>query len=279
MADQIITYEYAYNNFDAYKKKVIPNTKQCMTKAKVIEYINCDESLLNSYTNNRLVPRIKVVGASSSNLPANLNYTYTDQPTILGTNYYNATGNTSEQYSPFSFSSVIRKYTGGTKTTIANAGSLRNIIDDILTLTSAPLASITMKRFPMTINNVIGGEDQIFLLGNRIFTGGELQFIPSSDWINATTPKTASVGFDASLLINTNNYGDVNYFNSNNLYPGGPQFLTRKNYFVNIFDGTEGSGYYRSVVFQPQLMTLKVEFFSYGVSIGTATIDFSNIQL
>ena len=61
MADRIITFEYASDNFNDYKKKSIPSTKQCMTKSKVIEYINCDENVLINYLNNQLIPIVKVV--------------------------------------------------------------------------------------------------------------------------------------------------------------------------------------------------------------------------
>ena len=62
MADRIITFQYARDNYDAYKKQTIPNTKKCMTKSEVLDYINVDETLLSEYPNNLLVPRINVVG-------------------------------------------------------------------------------------------------------------------------------------------------------------------------------------------------------------------------
>ena len=63
MADEnrMITFEYAKANYDAFKKQTIPNTKECMTKAEVISYINVDESPLSPYTNNQLIRRDKVV--------------------------------------------------------------------------------------------------------------------------------------------------------------------------------------------------------------------------
>ena len=62
MADRIITFQYAKDNYDAYKKQTIPNTKECMTKADILNYINVDESLLSSYATDRLIKRDKVVG-------------------------------------------------------------------------------------------------------------------------------------------------------------------------------------------------------------------------
>ena len=62
MADRIITFQYARDNYDAYKKQTIPASNECMTKADVAAYLNADMSVLSSYTNNQLVPRVKVVG-------------------------------------------------------------------------------------------------------------------------------------------------------------------------------------------------------------------------
>lgn len=59
--DRIITFEYAKNNWNSYKKKEIPNTKTCMTKQDIYEYLSCDMNVLSGYTNNRLVPRVKFV--------------------------------------------------------------------------------------------------------------------------------------------------------------------------------------------------------------------------
>ena len=61
MADKIITFQYAKDNYDAYKKQTIPASNECMTKAEVISYINVDESPLSPYTNNQLIRRDKVV--------------------------------------------------------------------------------------------------------------------------------------------------------------------------------------------------------------------------
>ena len=59
MADEnrIITFQYAKDNYDAYKKQTIPASNECMTKADVNTYLNADMSMLSSYTNNQLVPR------------------------------------------------------------------------------------------------------------------------------------------------------------------------------------------------------------------------------
>ena len=60
MADRIITFQYARDNYDAYKKQIIPASNECMTKADVNTYLNADMSVLSSYANNQLVPRTKI---------------------------------------------------------------------------------------------------------------------------------------------------------------------------------------------------------------------------
>ena len=60
MADRIITFQYARDNYDAYKKQTIPASNECMTKADVAAYLNADMSVLSSYANNQLVPRTKI---------------------------------------------------------------------------------------------------------------------------------------------------------------------------------------------------------------------------
>ena len=60
MADRIITFQYARDNYDAYKKQTIPASNECMTKADVAAYLNADMSVLSSYTNNQLVPITKI---------------------------------------------------------------------------------------------------------------------------------------------------------------------------------------------------------------------------
>ena len=60
MADRIITFQYAKDNYDAYKKQTIPASNECMTKADVNTYLNADMSVLSSYANNQLVPRTKI---------------------------------------------------------------------------------------------------------------------------------------------------------------------------------------------------------------------------
>ena len=60
MANRIITFQYARDTYDAYKKQTIPASNECMTKADVDAYLNADMSVLSSYTNNQLIPRVKI---------------------------------------------------------------------------------------------------------------------------------------------------------------------------------------------------------------------------
>ena len=60
MADRIITFQYAKDNYDAYKKQTIPASNECMTKADVAACLNADMTVLSSYTNNQLIPRVKI---------------------------------------------------------------------------------------------------------------------------------------------------------------------------------------------------------------------------
>lgn len=64
MADEnrMITFQYARNNWDAYKKQTIPNILKCMTKNDINTYLNADMGVLSSYLNNQLVPRNKFFG-------------------------------------------------------------------------------------------------------------------------------------------------------------------------------------------------------------------------
>ena len=60
MADRIITFQYAKDTYDAYKKQTIPASNECMTKADVAAYLNADMTVLSSYTNNQLIPTVKI---------------------------------------------------------------------------------------------------------------------------------------------------------------------------------------------------------------------------
>ena len=68
MADRILTFQYAKDNYDAYKKQTIPASNECMTKSYILHCINVDESLLSSYTSNQLVPITKISPISTSSL-------------------------------------------------------------------------------------------------------------------------------------------------------------------------------------------------------------------
>lgn len=271
MADEnrMITFEYARATYDVFKKKTIPLTKQCMTKSKVIEYINCEEVLMDNYTNDRLVPRVKVVGKIPMNLPGNLTYTFDYQGVLNGNNYAQST-NYNEKYSPIRLDNATRSYTGGSNIIIAANNNLQNIIDDILTLTTAPRTSITMKRSPLLVSGVSG--DSINIIGKRVF-GNNVEFIPSTPWQQAINGVGVN-DLEGEVLVNINNYEDSeNYFQSGNLYPGGPTQVVLKYFNIEIFNGSEGTTYYRNFRVTPKSMPLFLEFFSSGISIGNVVIN------
>lgn len=64
MADEnrMITFQYARNNWDVYKRKDIPDSLKCMTKAEINEYLSADINILSSYQDNQLIPRNKFSG-------------------------------------------------------------------------------------------------------------------------------------------------------------------------------------------------------------------------
>lgn len=72
MADEnrMITFNYARTTWDAYKKQTIPDSKECMTKQDISNYLNADMSYISSYANNQLVPRSKFVGVTPNILTA-----------------------------------------------------------------------------------------------------------------------------------------------------------------------------------------------------------------
>lgn len=64
MADEnrMITFEYARNNWDEFKKQVIPTSLECMTKMDIGNYLNADMDILDNYLPNQLIPRSKFFG-------------------------------------------------------------------------------------------------------------------------------------------------------------------------------------------------------------------------
>lgn len=276
MADKIITYEYASSNYSAYIKNIMPSTKQGMTKAKVIEYLYVDESLLSSYTNDRLVPISKVVGMSPINLPSGLEYRFKQQAIINGRSYADNFDYQPEVFSPTGLGEAIRTYTGGVSTTINANNNISNIIADILSFTSAPPSSLTMKRQPLVIPG--SSEDRIYVLGNKLLSVPP-KFSPNEFWEQAINPQPIHLtDLRADFLVDIADYQDVdNYLPYSHLFPEGPTLVNLKHFDIEILNGTEGTGYYRNFRAEIKYMPLHLEFFSFGQSIGTATIYFSPV--
>ena len=71
ITNRMITFNYAKNTWDQFKKQTIPDTLECMTKSDINTYLNADQSLLTNYQNNQLVPRSSFLGVST-NSPINI---------------------------------------------------------------------------------------------------------------------------------------------------------------------------------------------------------------
>lgn len=65
--NRIITFNYARNTWDVYKKQNIPSSNECMTKDDVNNYLNADMTVLSGYTSKRLIPRSKFLGIMPNN--------------------------------------------------------------------------------------------------------------------------------------------------------------------------------------------------------------------
>lgn len=117
MADRIITFQYAKDNYDAYKKQTIPASNECMTKADVNTYLNADMSMLSSYTNNQLVPRVKfspiLTGGFNSDV-SDMILQSDDKIVVVG--YFS-------QFNTVAINHIIRLNSDGTRDRSFNIGS------------------------------------------------------------------------------------------------------------------------------------------------------------
>lgn len=89
MADKICTFNYANNNFQAFKKvgETIPATNECMTKTDVTNLLNIEPNSLDAYASNRLIPIPKIkayfVPTSTYGFYGSVNKAYTDSSNDL----------------------------------------------------------------------------------------------------------------------------------------------------------------------------------------------------
>jgi uncharacterized delta-60 repeat protein len=117
MADRIITFQYAKDNYDAYKKQTIPASNECMTKADVNTYLNADMSILSSYNNNQLVPRVKfspiLTGGFNSEISGMI---LQSDGKIVVVGYFS-------QFNTVATNHIIRLNSDGTRDTSFNIGS------------------------------------------------------------------------------------------------------------------------------------------------------------
>ena len=117
MADRIITFQYARDNYDAYKKQTIPASNECMTKADVNTYLTADMSVLSSYTNNQLVPRVKFIPILTGGFDrAITNMILQSDGKIVVIGYFS-------QFNTVTANHIIRLNSDGTRDTSFNTGS------------------------------------------------------------------------------------------------------------------------------------------------------------
>ena len=117
MADRIITFQYAKDNYDAYKKQTIPASNECMTKADVNTYLNADMSILSSYTNNQLVPRVKFSPILTGGFNGEVSgMVLQSDSKIVVVGYFS-------QFNSVTANSIIRLNSDGTRDTSFNIGS------------------------------------------------------------------------------------------------------------------------------------------------------------
>ena len=117
MADRIITFQYAKDNYDAYKKQTIPASNECMTKADVNTYLNADMSVLSSYANNQLIPRTKIspILTGGFNNEVSGMVLQTDGKIVV-VGYFS-------QFNTVTVNSIIRLNSDGTRDTSFSTGS------------------------------------------------------------------------------------------------------------------------------------------------------------
>ena len=102
--NRIITFQYAKNNWDKYKKQTIPDSLECMTKDDIQNYLNADMSVLGTYNTNQLIPRNKFLGANfpSGNVSKYPNNTVRDiyyhNDKIMVVGYFTQFGDISTNY-------------------------------------------------------------------------------------------------------------------------------------------------------------------------------------
>jgi uncharacterized delta-60 repeat protein len=117
MADRIITFQYAKDNYDAYKKQTIPASNECMTKADVAAYLNADMSVLASYTNNQLIPRVKISPILTGGFDREIsNMILQSDGKIVVVGYFS-------QFNTVTTNHIIRLNSDGTRDTSFNIGS------------------------------------------------------------------------------------------------------------------------------------------------------------
>lgn len=124
MADEnrMITFEYAKATYDEYKKQIVPNTKEAMTKSDIINYFNVDEQVIQNRTDNQLVPRISFVGLLTDYSSFCYHFNHTVYSITIQPDNKILVGGSFTRYKGVVANNIIRLNVDGTIDTTFNSG-------------------------------------------------------------------------------------------------------------------------------------------------------------
>ena len=240
MADRIITFQYARDNYDAYKKQTIPASNECMTKADVAAYLNADMSVLSSYANNQLIPRTKISPVSLLDIyGTDINDIVLHQSKLLICGAFNKVNNqtihnlvrlNSDKSIDTSFAVNIDKVIGAAQVNFALVTSTDKIL---LGLTDSSYNQNLIQLNADGTFNTLFAEGYIsvansscysaVIANNNIYTGYTLQDLSGTRWQPYTTNYN-NISIKPSIIrsVDTNAGGTI-------LYVGGQTASTPYN--------------------------------------------------
>ena len=256
MADRIITFQYAKDNYDAYKKQTIPASNECMTKADVNTYLNANMSVLSSYTNNQLIPRVKISPVSLLGIyGTDINDIVLHQSKLLIAGSFNKVNNQvinnlvrlniSDRTIDTSFAVNIDKVIGVAQVNFALVTSTDKILlgltdssynQNLICLNAdGTLDTSFAKGYISGVNSCYSA----VIANNNIYTGYTLQDLSGTRWQPYTTNYN-NISIQPSIIrsVDTNAAGTI-------LYVGGETANTTYKtslIFVRITDSSSTSG-------------------------------------
>ena len=256
MADRIITFQYAKDNYDAYKKQTIPASNECMTKADVAAYLNADMSVLSSYANNQLIPRTKISPVSLLDIyGTDINDIVLHQSKLLICGAFNKVNNqtihnlvrlNSDKSIDTSFAVNIDKVIGAAQVNFALVTSTDKILLGLTdSIDDQNLIQLNADGTFDTLfaEGYISGTNSscysAVIVNNNIYTGYTLQDLSGTRWQPYTTNYN-NISIKPSIIrsVDTNAAGTI-------LYVGGQTASTPYNkslIFVRITDYSSTSG-------------------------------------